>query len=129
MNNGMNNNQNNNFNNMNNNQNNFNNMNNMPNNNFNNMNGNNPNQFTQAFTDETTKNKEKMCEIAFWVSIVGVLISLTGVAFGLLVYVVEFYLAIQGLNTRKRWKAIAAIALSIISIIIIIVKIIQVMNK
>ena len=51
-----------------------------------------------------------------------------GVAFGIFVYVAEFYFAAQGLNTKKRWKAIATIAMAIISIIIFILKLAEIMK-
>lgn len=83
---------------------------------------NNANQFAKTFQDETNKRKEKLCEIGFWLSILGVLGALGGVAMGLLVYVMDFYFASQGLKTKKRGKAIATIVLSIISIIITIIQ-------
>ena len=73
---------------------------------------NDANQFAQNFQDETNKRKEKLCEIGFWISILGVLGALGGVAMGLLVYVMDFYFASQGLKTKKRGKAIATIVLS-----------------
>lgn len=83
---------------------------------------NNANQFAQTFQDETNKRKEKLCEIGFWLSILGVLGALGGVAMGLLVYIMDFYFASQGLKTKKRGKAIATIVLSIISILITILQ-------
>jgi len=83
---------------------------------------NNANQFAQNFQDETNKRKEKLCEIGFWISILGVLGALGGVALGLLVYVMDFYFASQGLKTKKRKKAIATIVLSIISILIVVIQ-------
>ena len=87
---------------------------------------NNANQFAQNFQDETMKRKEKLCEIGFWISICGVLGALGGVAIGLLVYIMDFYFASQGLKTRKRGKAIATIVLSIVSIIITIIQLLAV---
>lgn len=87
---------------------------------------NNVNQFTQNFQDETDKRKEKLCEIGFWISIVGVICSIFGVVMGLFVYVLDFYFAAQGLKTKKRGKAIATIVLSIISIVIIILQLMSV---
>lgn len=84
----------------------------------------NPNQFAENFQSETNKKKEKMCEIGFWISIFGIICSFTGVSFGLLVYIMDFYFASQGLKTRKRGKAIATIVLSIISILILIFSVI-----
>lgn len=87
---------------------------------------NDANQFAQNFQDETNKRKEKLCEIGFWISILGVLGALGGVAMGLLVYVMDFYFASQGLKTKKRGKAIATIVLSIISIVITILQLMSV---
>ena len=118
---------------------------NMNNNNFNNQNinnnqmnydpntgqpiNNNQNNFAQTFQDETMKKKEKMCEIGFWISILGLIGSFAGIAMGLLVYIMDFYFASQGLKTRKRGKAIATIVLSIISILIVIIELIAVANS
>lgn len=81
------------------------------------------NQFAQTFQDETTKKQEKMCEWGFWLSIIGLLASFVGVAYGVIIYILNFYFASQGLKTRKRGKAIATIVMSIISIIIIIIQV------
>lgn len=85
-----------------------------------NMNQYNSNQFSQTFQDETLKKQEKLCEIGFWLSILGLLASFLGVAYGVFVYIMNFYFASQGLKTRKRGKAWATIILSIISILVII---------
>ena len=82
-------------------------------------------QFTQTFQDETTKKQEKMCEIGFWISIIGLLLALFGASYGIIIYIMDFYFASQGLKTRKRGKAIATIVLSIISIIIIILTVLS----
>lgn len=87
------------------------------------------NTFTQTFQDETNKRKETLCEVGFWFSIVGLIISFIGVSFGLLVYGFDFYCAAQGLKTRKRGKAIATIVLSAISILILIIEMILVLNN
>lgn len=81
-------------------------------------------QFAQSFQDETIKKQEKVCEIGFWLSLVGLLLSFFGVSYGLLVYIMDFYFASQGLKTRKRGKAIATIVLSIISLVIVILGVI-----
>lgn len=83
-------------------------------------NNNNNNNFVQSFQDETMRKKEKMCEIGFWLSILGLVCSFFGIAYGIFVYIMDFYFASQGLKTRKKGKAIATIVLSIISILIII---------
>jgi hypothetical protein len=84
----------------------------------------NINQFAQKFQNETAKKQEKLCEIGFWISIFGVILSLTAITYGIYIYILDFYFAAQGLKTRKRGKAIATIVLSIISILIIIFQVV-----
>lgn len=118
---------------------------NMNNNNFNNQNINNnqmnydpntgqpinnsQNNFAQTFQDETMKKKEKMCNVGFWLSILGLVCSLFGVTYGVIIYIMDFYFASQGLKTTKRGKAITTIVLSIISILIVIIELIIVANS
>jgi hypothetical protein len=90
---------------------------------------NNNNNFVQSFQDETMKKKEKMCEIGFWLSILGLVCSLFGVTYGVIIYIMDFYFASQGLKTTKRGKAIATIVLSIISILIVIIELIIAANS
>ncbi|MGN1355126.1 MAG: hypothetical protein ACI4WP_00455, partial [Bacilli bacterium] len=86
---------------------------------------NNVSQFTQTFQNETIKKQEKMCEIGFWLSLLGLLSSFAGVTYGVIIYIMNFYFASQGLKTSKRSKAIATIVLSIVSIFIIILQLIN----
>lgn len=90
---------------------------------------NSQNNFAQTFQDETIKKKEKMCTIGFWLSILGLVCSLFGVTYGVIIYIMDFYFASQGLKTTKRGKAIATIVLSIISILIVIIELIIVANS
>lgn len=83
-------------------------------------------QFIQSFNNEHQKKQETMCEIGFWLSILGLLGSFAGIMMGLFVYIMDFYFASQGLKTRKKGKAIATIVLSIISILIVVFKLIMV---
>jgi hypothetical protein len=80
------------------------------------------NNFSQTFKNENLKKQETMCEIGFWISILGLLGSFAGIMMGLFVYILDFYFASQGLKTRKRGKAIATIVLSIVSILIVIIQ-------
>lgn len=80
-------------------------------------------QTTNSFQDETTKKQETMCEVGFWLSIVGLVLSFIGVTYGVIIYILNYYFASQGLKTRKRGKAIATIVLSTISIVVIILEI------
>lgn len=78
---------------------------------------------TNSFQDETIKRQETMCEVGFWLSIVGLILSFIGVTYGVIIYLLNYYFASQGLKTRKRGKAIATIVLSSVSIVIIILEI------
>lgn len=64
-----------------------------------------------------------MCEVGFWLSIVGLILSFIGITYGVIIYLLNYYFASQGLKTRKRGKAIATIVLSSVSIVIIILEI------
>lgn len=90
---------------------------------------NNANNFAQTFQDENNRKQEKLCEIGFWLSILGLLASFFGISYGVLVYIMDFYFASQGLKTRKRNKAIATIILSIISILVIVVILVTQYNE
>lgn len=94
-----------------------------------NYNTNQNNNFTQTFQNETTKKQETMCEVGFWFSLVGLLASFFGISYGIILYIMDFYFASQGLKTRKRKKAIATIVLSIISILIILIELAMVVME
>ena len=81
---------------------------------------------TNKFNNDTIKNRERLCELVFWLSILGFILSFEGMVLGIIVYAMNMYFATQGLNTRKKGKAIATIVFSILSILIIIIKIITV---
>lgn len=81
------------------------------------------NDFTQSFQAETDKRKETVCEIGFWISIIGLILSFFGMMVGVIIYILDFYFAYNGLKTRKKGKAIATIVMSIISIVVIIFQI------
>ena len=82
-------------------------------------------QFANSFQNENTKKQETMCEIGFWLSLFGLIVSFFGVAMGLIIYIFDFYFASQGLKTKKRNKAIVTIVLSIISILVVVVQLIR----
>lgn len=82
-------------------------------------------QFINTFNNENQKKQETMCEIGFWLSLFGLLCSFVGVAYGVIIYILNFYFASQGLKTRKRGKAIATIVLSIVSILIIVFQLVS----
>ena len=78
--------------------------------------------FAETFRHESDQKKEKLCNIGFWLSIVGLILSFLGMFFGIIIYILVFYFASQGLKTKKRGKAIASIILSAISIIIVLIQ-------
>ena len=69
------------------------------------------------------KRQETLCEIGFWLSIVGLILSFIGVTYVVIIYILNYYFASQGLKTSKKGKAIATIVLSSVSIVVIILEI------
>ncbi len=83
---------------------------------------------SQAANDlnrEVSTKAEKTCVAGFWISIAGLLLSFFGVAFGVIIYILVFSFAIQGLKTRKRKLAITSIVLTSISILVTILGLIS----
>ena len=78
---------------------------------------------SQVLEDQITTRDEKTCEIAFWMSIAGLIFSFFGQAFGIFLYIFEFIFAARGLKTRKRGKAIATIVMAIISLVILAIQV------
>lgn len=76
--------------------------------------------YSQIFHNDNLTKNEQMCEICFWVSIVGLVCSFFGITIGLIIYIFNFYFAFKGLKTRKRGKAIGTIIISSISTVIIL---------
>lgn len=79
-------------------------------------------QVSNNLNNEVSNTIEKQCEIGFWLSVVGLVLSFFGYIYGIVLECLVFVFAIRGLKSRKRTKAIISIVLSIISIIIILVK-------
>lgn len=98
-----------------------------PNYNNNQIANNSVSQVANNLEQETTKKKEKLCNIGFWLSLVGLILVFFGAAFGIPVYIVNFYLASQGLQTSKKNKAIASIIISILSIMIVIIQVLSIL--
>ncbi|MBQ7955268.1 MAG: hypothetical protein IJ282_05910 [Lachnospiraceae bacterium] len=80
-------------------------------------------QAIQSFTAENEKKKENMVIIGFIMSIVGLLLSCVGFTYGVILIVLEYYFAIQGLKTKKKGLAIATIVLASVSIAVCILSI------
>lgn len=86
---------------------------------------NNSTQIAQDFQNANIKKQETLCEVGFWLSVFGIFCAFVGVYYGLILIMIIFFCAYQGLNTSKRSKAIASIVLSIISIVIMILQFIM----
>lgn len=78
-----------------------------------------PLQYVPAVEANNNKQKETLCMIGFALSIAGLLMSFAGL-YGIVIYCLNIYFAIQGWHTQKRGFAIATLVLTILSIIIII---------
>lgn len=70
------------------------------------------------FAQKNKSSKEKFAILAFIISLVGFFLSLLGVTFGVIIIILEYYFAIQGLKTDKKGLSIAAIVLVSVSILI-----------
>lgn len=70
-----------------------------------------------VFQKETLHRREIMCEVGFWLSIIGFFASFFCIPV-ISIYLFELFLAIQGLKTRKKGKAIVTMVLSTISSVI-----------
>ena len=81
------------------------------------------------FKQATNKRNNTCAEISFWVSILMLLASFTGVIAGAIIVIFNYYLAAQGLKSDKKGKAIAAIVMSSIAIVIVIIKFIMELSK
>ncbi len=82
-------------------------------------------QAANDLNQEVSTKAEKTCVAGFWISIAGLLLSFFGVTFGVIIYILVFSFAIQGLKTRKRKLAITSIVLASISILITILGLIS----
>lgn len=78
---------------------------------------------TNSFTKENEAQKEKLCNIGFWISLLGLVASFLGVSVSVFIYIIGFYLAAQGLKTKQRKKAIFSIVILCLSILILIISI------
>lgn len=76
------------------------------------------------FAQESEKSKEGFAVAAFVISIVGLILSCFGWALGVIVIMLEYYFAIQGLKSKKKGLAITAIVLASLSLLINIISII-----
>lgn len=72
------------------------------------------------FQQNADKKKNLCAKISFWVSIFLLLTSFLRISLSGIVIVVNYYLAVRGLKSNKRKKAIAALIMTSLSIIVLI---------
>lgn len=77
----------------------------------------------EDFANAKSKSQEKLAVWGFVLSIIGFLLSFAGYAFGLVLYMLEFYFAACGMKTKKKGLAIATFVLAGISIVILLASI------
>ena len=76
------------------------------------------------FMEQANKKKETGVIVGFVLSLFGLLLSCFGIYYGLILIIIEFYLAISGLHTKKKGLAIAGIVLASLSILIILAELV-----
>lgn len=76
------------------------------------------------FKQENEKSKEGFAIAAFVMSIVGLILSCFGWGLGVIIIMLEYYFAIQGLKSKKKGLAITAIVLASLALLINIITII-----
>lgn len=81
------------------------------------------------FQQSVDKKNATFAEISFWVSLAMLLTAFTGVIYGAIIVIFNYWMAVQGLKSKKRGKAIAAIVISTAAIIVFVVKLIIEINK
>lgn len=70
-----------------------------------------------VFVEKNNKKIEDGTIVAFVMAIIGLLLSFAGISYGVILLIVEFYLAIQGLQTKKKGLAIATLVIACISLL------------
>lgn len=74
----------------------------------------------EDFANAANKSHEKLAVAGFVISIFGLLLSLLGITYGIVIYMLEFYFAACGIKTRKKGLAIATFVLAGLSIVILV---------
>lgn len=82
-----------------------------------------PNTSVDTFVQQNMQKQETWTIVGFVVSLVGLVLSFFGVYYGVILYFLEFYCAIQGIHSRRKGLAIATIVLASVSIVILIIMI------
>lgn len=78
------------------------------------------NNSLNSFTEQAEKKKETGVIVGFVIALVGLVISCFGGTYGAILYAIEFYLALQGIHTKKKGLAIATLVLAGVSIAILL---------
>lgn len=81
-------------------------------------------QGISAFENEKNERKAKQVIVGFVISIIGLILLFFGVTYGWILLGLEFYLGVNGLQTRQRGLAIATIVIASISIAIFVLALI-----
>lgn len=81
------------------------------------------NDSLNTFMAQNQKKQETLVIVGFVMSLIGLLISFCGVTYGVILLILEYYFAIQGLKTKKKGLAIATIVIASVSIVFFIVNI------
>lgn len=81
------------------------------------------NNSLNTFMEQNQKKQETLVIVGFVMSLIGLLISFCGVTYGVLLILLEYYFAIQGIKTKKKGLAIATIVIASVSIVLFIANI------
>ena len=79
------------------------------------------NNSLNTFMEQNQKKQETLVIVGFVMSLIGLLISFCGVTYGVILILLEYYFAIQGIKTKKKGLAIATIVIASVSIVLFIV--------
>lgn len=82
------------------------------------------NNSLNTFMEQNQKKQETLVIVGFVMSLIGLLISFCGVTYGVILILLEYYFAIQGIKTKKKGLAIATIVIASVSIVLFIVNIV-----
>lgn len=74
------------------------------------------NDSLNTFMEQNNKKQETLVIVGFVMSLIGLLLSCFGATYGVILIMLEFYFAIQGLKTKKKGLAIATIVLASLGI-------------
>lgn len=75
---------------------------------------------SKTIKSQLEARQERDAIIAFVLSIIGLVLILSGRMFGVLLYILVFYMAYQGLKGPKRQLSVAALVILVISLVILV---------